>query len=86
MKEKKEVKRNPKYQREIIINFKGKTYPIQIDEAPFRHKDEDFEDYKERQKMNRTLLKMKKREVIHESISYIDKIIGRKGKTYIKSK
>ncbi len=65
--------------------MKGKEFEVELDETPYRHDDEDYDTYKERQKMVRHFKKMKKQEMFHESLSNIDKMIGRKGITYIKN-
>ena len=66
----------------MILN--GKEIRVELDETPHRHKDEDFEVYKERQKMTAYFRKLQKKEMLHESISYLEKITGQKGKTYKK--
>jgi len=83
MKTKKEERKvDPRFKRTIQIEFKGKTFPVELDETPHRHKDEEYEVYKERQKMVAYFKKMEKKEMLHKSLSYIDKMVGQKGITY----
>jgi hypothetical protein len=81
---KKERKIEAKYKTILKIDFKGQTSTIELDETPHRHKDEKFDIYKERRKMNEHFKKMKKSEMFHESLTNIDKLVGKKGVTYIK--
>lgn len=74
-----------KHKKVIRIQLKDKVYPIELDLTPHRHEDEDFDVYKERQKFNRHFLKMEVKENTFDSISYLDKVLGQKGRTAVKN-
>jgi hypothetical protein len=68
------------------VELKGKEFEIELDETPYRHEDEEYDVYKERQKMVESFRKMEVKNNFHDSISFVDKMVGRKGITYLKEK
>lgn len=84
MKVKKDVKVKPKYIREVTVELNGKEFPIELNATPYRLKDEDYDTYRERLKWNEHFLKMAKKEYVFKNLTYLERILGKKGKIAIK--
>jgi len=67
------------------IEWNGKVYEVPIDVTPYRHSDEKPEEYKERRRIVKHLEKLRRMRYVFKSQTNVEKILGIKGKTYIKN-